>query len=155
MKHISFSFFIARICFVLFIMFSIALFSSCSFAFSYTFVLQENWDITIPISSGCKEIYKKSETSFHGDGVRYHVYSYTNIDVIKSMFLWSNVQSNTKYFSTYSETSEEWLNKLGVPYNERPQYFNCSYWYEIKENNELLICWDKKESKIYILESFL
>lgn len=64
MKHISFSFFIARICFVLFIMFSIALFSSCSFAFSYTFVLQENWDITIPISSDVKKFIRNLKRAF-------------------------------------------------------------------------------------------
>ena len=41
----------------------------------YTHVIKENWNISIPSDSHYSEVYSKdSESSFNGDGVRYHVF---------------------------------------------------------------------------------
>lgn len=43
----------------------------------YSSVLQANWDISLPSAAKCDQIYAKdSGASFHGDGVRFHVFTY-------------------------------------------------------------------------------
>ena len=44
---------------------------------SYASTIKSNWNISLPIKAVLTETYEKdSGASFHGDGVRYHVFSY-------------------------------------------------------------------------------
>ena len=44
---------------------------------SYASTIKSNWDISLPIKAVLTETYEKdSGASFHGDGIRYHVFSY-------------------------------------------------------------------------------
>ena len=57
---------------------------------SYSSVLEANWGIELPTKALCKEVYEADTgPSFHGDGVRYHVFSYRYEDYIDLMFEWS------------------------------------------------------------------
>ncbi|MBQ6865080.1 MAG: hypothetical protein IJO14_12690 [Clostridia bacterium] len=50
---------------------------------SYASVIKSNWDISLPIKAVLTETYEKdSGASFHGDGVRYHVFSYKYEEII-------------------------------------------------------------------------
>ena len=52
---------------------------------NYSTVLKANWNIELPKNS-IKEIYSTSSTpSFHGDGIRYHIFSfnYVKFNIIK------------------------------------------------------------------------
>ncbi len=123
---------------------------------NYTNVLQANWNIKLPKNS-IKEIYNAhSDSSFHGDGIRYHIFSYQNEDEIKEIFNWSNEEQETIYYSSYSESINNWLNKINVSQEYYPHYYNCKYWYKKQNNNsEIIILWDSKENKLYIVESLL
>ena len=44
---------------------------------NYSTALKLNWNIKLPSSAKITEIYENSaEPSFHGDGIRYHIFSY-------------------------------------------------------------------------------
>ena len=123
---------------------------------NYSNILKLNWNIELPKNS-IKEIYSaNSDPSFHGDGIRYHIFSYKNEDKIKGLFSWSDEEKETIYYSSYSESVNNWLNKIKVSKENYPNYSNCKYWYNKQnDNSEIIILWDSKENKLYIVESFL
>ena len=84
---------------------------------SYSSVLEANWGIELPIKALCKEEYEADTgPSFHGDGIRYHVFSYTNSSEIEKMLPWSDLNGNTlawsqtqgeeKRYQTYHEATD-------------------------------------------------
>ena len=59
--------------FIVFSLLGIVIYDSLS---SYSTVLKANWNIEIP-ENLMKEIYSADEGArFHGDGIRYHIFSY-------------------------------------------------------------------------------
>ena len=123
---------------------------------NYSNVLKVNWNIELP-KNLVKEIYSAdSNVSFHGDGIRYHVFSYKNEDEIEEIFNWSNEEKETIYYSSYSESINNWLNEIKVPKENYPNYSNCKYWYNTQDDNsEIIILWDSTKDRLYIVESFL
>ena len=104
-----------------------------------------------------KEIYSaNSDSSFHGDGIRYHIFLYRNENEIEELFNWSIEEKETIFYSSYSESVNNWLNKIKVSKENYPSYSNCKYCYEKQDDNsEIIILWDSKEIKLYVVESFL
>ena len=87
----------------------------------YNRALNANWGFKVPWQSKYSESYKTdSGPSFHGDGLRYHVYSYKYEDFIDLMFAWAPVERETNYYDSYSEAVTEWLDDLEVPEEYRP-----------------------------------
>lgn len=123
----------------------------------YNRALNANWGFKVPWQSQYSEIYKTdSGPSFHGDGLRYHVYSYKYEDFIDLMFVWSPVEREPNYYDSYSEAVTQWLNDLEVPEEYCPEFANCSYWYRTKDDKSEIIClWDAGMNRLYIAESFL
>ena len=71
-----------------------------SIAPSYFSVLETNWGIELPVKAICKEVYSEDTgPSFHGDGIRYHVFSYFKSSEIEKMLPWSDVNGNTLAWS--------------------------------------------------------
>lgn len=123
----------------------------------YSRVLKSNWEFSIPAKSRYSEVYEKdSGSSFHGDGIRYHVFSYKYEDYIEEMFVWINIDLETIFNRSYSEAATEWLDKIDVPEQYRPNYSNCVYWYNTKkDNSEILVFWDSDINYLYVVESFI
>lgn len=124
---------------------------------SYSSTLEANWGISLPWKARLTEIYEKdSGSSFHGDGIRYHVFSYKYEDYIDLMFAWTPTEFKTISHGNYSEAATEWLDEIDVPEGQRPNYENCCYWYKSQEDNsELIIFWDNSTNLLYVVESFL
>lgn len=124
---------------------------------SYSSVMKTNWGISLPIKALWKEIYEKDTgASFHGDGIRYHVFSYEYEDYIDLMFAWRHQEDATIFHASYSEAAEEWLEEISVPEEYHPDYEKCFYWYKAQDDNsELIIFWDNDKNWLYVLESFL
>ena len=71
---------------------------------SYSSTLEATWGISLPWKARLTEIYQQdSGASFHGDGVRYHVFSYKYEDYIDLMFAWPPTEYPTNYYATTSE----------------------------------------------------
>ena len=123
----------------------------------YSNVLKINWELSLPHDAAYSEVYSQSsESTFNGDGTRYHVFTYVNTTPISEMLAWQSTERKTLYSGSYSAAVEDWLDKLGVPANERPVYENCSYWYQSQaDNSEIIILWGERENKLYVVESFL
>ncbi len=120
----------------------------------YSSVLKINWNINLP-KKMFKEVYSVDDgPSFHGDGIRYHVFSYEENDEteINKIFDWSIDEKN----SIYNEVIDNWLSEIKVSKEMYPYYSNCRYWYNRHDDNsEIIILWDSNENKLFVVESFL
>lgn len=125
--------------------------------FDYSRVIEINWGITLPWKARLTEIYEKdSGPSFHGDGVRYHVYSYKYEDYIDLMFAWPQTEYPTNFYATTSKAAEVWLDEIDVPAEERPNYEKCCSWHKAQEDNsEIIFFWYNELNHLYILENFI
>ena len=125
---------------------------------SYASVLEANWGVELPIKALCKEVYKADTgPSFHGDGIRYHVFSYRYEDYIDLMFAWSgNLESETLFYQSYSEASDIWLDELDIPMEQYPDYDACFCWYKSEhDNSEIIIFWNPEINRLYIVENII
>ena len=125
---------------------------------SYASVLQANWGVELPLKALCKEVYKADTgPSFHGDGIRYHVFSYRYEDYIDLMFAWSgNLENETLFYQSYSEASDIWLDELDIPMEQYPDYDICFCWYKSEhDNSEILIFWNPEINRLYIVENII
>ena len=125
---------------------------------SYASVLQANWGVELPIKALCKEVYKADTgPSFHGDGIRYHVFSYRYEDYIDLMFAWSgNLENETLFYQSYSEASDIWLDELDIPMEQYPDYDACFCWYKSEhDNSEIIIFWNPEINRLYIVENII
>ena len=125
---------------------------------SYSSVLEANWDIELPVKALCKEVYSEDTgPSFHGDGIRYHVFSYRYEDYIDLMFAWSgNLENRTLFYQSYSEAADIWLGELGIPQEQYPDYDSCFCWYKNEyDNSEIIIFWNPEINRLYIVEDII
>ncbi len=126
-------------------------------ASNYLRILELNWGISFSAAAELSEVYANdSGASFHGDGIRYHVYSCKHAQYLVQDLDWTKEESATIYHPNFHEAANDWLDQINVPESERPAYSGCSYWYASQEDNsEIIIFWDSIESLLYIIESFL
>ena len=124
---------------------------------SYASTIKSNWDISLPIKAVLTETYEKdSGASFHGDGVRYRIFSYKYEDYIDLMFAWTPNEHKTNFYPTTREAAEVWLNEIDVPADERPDYSKCCSWSKSQnDNSEIIFLWDNELNKLYIIENFI
>ena len=120
--------------------------------------MKTNWGLEVPGAVSLTEIYEKAvESSFHGDGVRYHVYSYEKEAEIESMLAWEGEERSTCFYESYSEAVDVWLKEIEVPEEKYPDYEKCMYWYkqdEADKRNEIIVLWNQEERLVYFVESF-
>lgn len=123
----------------------------------YSLTMMGNWGISLPAAAFCTEVYEKdSGSSFHGDGIRYHIYNYHSEDAISSMVEWSSEERETLYCDSLSDAGKAWLDEIEVSEELHPDYENCVTWYDSQvDNSEIVIFWDKNEKKLYVIESFI
>ena len=124
---------------------------------NYNTALQANWKISIPAKAHYSETYRKdSGPSFLGDGIRYHIFSYKNHTYVEEMLDWGPDGGKTIFYGSYSDTVNVWLDAIEVPANYRPDYANCQFWYQSKnDSSEIIILWNKETCTLYVVESFL
>lgn len=124
---------------------------------NYSMVLKHNWGISLPFYARFSKIYdKSSESSFHGDGIRYHIYAYKDEKYVNSMFEWMSTEHSTIFYLSFSEAINNWLQEIDVPKEYYPNYDHCIYWYEKQDDNsEIIIILNNFENKLYIVESLL
>jgi len=123
----------------------------------YYFPLRSNWGVELPIMAG---LYLESKTdtgpSPHGDGIRYHRYSYKYEDFIDLMFAWGGTEKEALYGKTLRESAEEWMGALEVPAEKRPGYESCLAWHKVKpDNSQIIIIWESERNLLHILENFI
>lgn len=125
---------------------------------SYSNVLKANWDIKLP-KTLVKEIFNARESqSFHKDGIRYHIFSYKEEDEneINKLFDWTTEEKETIYYSSYRESVNNWLSEIKVSKENYPNYSDCKFWYNSHyDSSEIVVIWNWKENRLYIVESFL
>lgn len=131
--------------------------SAAACSTDYAQVIKQNWELTLPQEAGFAQAYSAdSGDSFFGDGERYHVFTYENAQPVEDMVAWQANEESTAYYDSYSKAAEAMLDAIDVPEDERPDYARCLYWYCGKDDNdELLLFWDRSQSKLYVVESFV
>lgn len=124
---------------------------------AYNTTLQANWEISIPSKAHYSETYSKDlGGGFHGDGIRYHIFSYKDLTPISEMLSWETDEENSLFYGRYSNAVNTWLDEIDVPLEYRPDYSACLYWHDTRnDNSEIIILWNKGNNTIYVVESFL
>ena len=123
----------------------------------YNQILLQNWGISLPSECRYQVVYSKdSGPSFHGDGIRYHVFSLKQSEPVEQMSVWQAAEGETVFAQTYTEALRQWLDALSVPDAYRPEVTGCMYTYAVRhDNSELLMLWSRDTHSIYVAESFL
>lgn len=121
----------------------------------YDWVVGINWGISLPQKAGLSQVYKEnSEPSFHGDGIRYHVYSCTDPEPVEQMVSWGP-EGLTRHGESFTEAAESWLTEIEVPPEQWPGR-EAVFWYQCQDDgSELILFWEREEKTLRILESFL
>ncbi|MBQ3257281.1 MAG: hypothetical protein IJA67_07700 [Oscillospiraceae bacterium] len=124
---------------------------------SYDDILQTNWGIALPRMAQLTEVYAADTgASFHGDGLRCHVYSYEYEEHVRMMAAWYPTEPETIFYPTVGAAAEAWLEELRVPKEWRPDYEKCCSWYASRsDNSELVLFWDNGAKLLYVIESIL
>ncbi len=117
----------------------------------YSLILRANWGVSIPSDANYTQIYEKSgEPSFHGDGIRYHVFSYKKTEAMESRFDWK--EDPKEILSTV----ESWLDEIHVPSEQRPDSAEYAYQHWTREDgSEMIFLWSKETNRLYIIENLL
>ena len=56
----------------------------------------------------------------------------------------------------YIDATNKWLDEINVLAISRPQHADCVYWYKShKDHSEIIMLWNKKEKRLYVVESFM
>lgn len=114
----------------------------------YYHAINMNWNLNLP--RNYEEIYyKDSGPSFNGDGERYSIFKYENLEEINDLIDWQD-KNNSIEISMVSI-----LRKLKVPEEYYPNYNNSNfkYYYYMKEDNsKIYMILDINLNKIYIVE---
>lgn len=122
----------------------------------YLNIFELNWNRSIPKEVGLTEVYAAdSGASFHGDGIRYHVYSYRQEEPVHQSFNRKEEDIEPDFYESLTDAAEDWLDSINIPEEKRPAYNECYYTYFVQDDNsELIIFWNRIIQKIYIVESF-
>ena len=123
----------------------------------YASTLKVNWGISLPVSALWQETYRTdSGPSFHGDGWRYHVFSYRREAPVEQMLPWSSEEGITVFQKSYRGAADDWLDSIQVPQEQRPDYDSCAFWYASQEDNsQVILFWNPDAKKLYVAESFI
>lgn len=122
-------------------------------ATDYDWVVRLNWGISLPRRA---ELVYEADAgpSFHGDGIRYHVFSCTDPEPVEKMVCWGPEGFN-RYGESFTEAAESWLTEIEVPPEQWPGR-EAVFWYQRQDDgSELILFWEREKEKLSILEWFL
>lgn len=141
---------IKRSILVILCLFLMLIFGACSS--DYNKVLETNWGILLP--KGYGELSSiDSGASFHGDGYRYHVFSY------KEELSQNEIEkfSSEKNVNVEKEV-ENILISLKVSKENRPDFSEEYYWYKKNDTkdsrNNLYLIYFTQDKMLHIIEEF-
>ncbi|MBX9138401.1 MULTISPECIES: hypothetical protein [unclassified Clostridium] len=113
----------------------------------YHHIINSNWELNLP--TNYEEIYyKDSGPSFNGDGERYSIFQYENLDEINNLIEWQEKNSSIEI------NMISVLRRLEVPEEYYPDFkTNFKYYYSIKEDNSKIhMILDSNLNKTYTVE---
>ena len=116
---------------------------------SYAQVVNLNWELDLPAEA--TRLYETdSGPSFHGDGERYHVLSYSSSPE-------AALEQQTVRLAVFPEEAAELLERLEVPEAQRPDLADCR-WFTAEDpddvRNRLYLGLDGGSLTLYVIESF-
>ncbi|MGK0465893.1 hypothetical protein [Clostridium sp.] len=110
----------------------------------YTEIINLNWSISLP--EPCKEIYSTdSGSSFNGDGERYSIFEYENIEDVNLSLKWDNNENEVVDLAIMKVLQSEimgFIKVLSIPLDNMPN-FKSQYRYFRK--------WKSDSSKLYLI----
>ena len=122
---------------------------------SYASTIEKNWGLRLP--DGYREVYSADTgASFHGDGVRYHVFQYEEGAALPDA-AWGEAGGPTIYASGVTAAAEDFIGELeDLPAQWRIPYADCVAAYDSQEDNsELLLFLNETTRTLYVVERFL
>lgn len=129
-----------------------AFFLTAVFSGGYERIINLNWDLDLPRSSGC--LYETdSGSSFHGDGLRYHVLEYADGSGLAEAL----AEQAEEVLPADCPAAEIW-EPLSVPAKWRPDVTSCRCFtktHPTDSRNALWLLLSADGTRLYAAESFL
>ena len=126
--------------------------------YSYLLDFKLNWDMDFPVAT--KELYYvDTGGGFHGDGITYGVFYYSNTEKIDKMLTWQESMSDSdiekfnyliKDLNKIKSINEKMLVDLNNPENQ--------YYVRVQDRDKmstLFLIYNKSEKRLYYLELFV
>ena len=108
-----------------------------------------NWGLQLP-AGGALAYEADSGASFHGDGVRYHVFQYQSGELLADLLPWEEPSD------AQVERAAGFLDEIQVPAEKRADFAGCSCWYDQQDDNsEIYVFYEEETDTLYVVESFL
>lgn len=109
--------------------------------------IRTNWEINFP--AGGSVVYEASSGgSFHGDGIRYHVFRYGDGEELDTCLTWREPSAAA------AEAANALLDEIKVPEEERIDFSACPLWQGVQEDNSRIYIFLSGQM-IYVVENFL
>lgn len=129
-----------------------AFFLTTAFSGGYERIINLNWGLDLPRSSGC--LYETdSGASFHGDGLRYHVLEYAS-----GSNLTEALEEQTEERAPADCPAAEIWEALSVPADWQPDLTACRCFtkaHPTDSRNQLWLLLSADGTRLYAAESFL
>ena len=105
-----------------------------------------NWGIGLP--AGGRLVYEAdSGPSFHGDGIRYHVFRYEDGARLDDCLTWQ------KPADAAAEVAHILLDQIGVPEEERIDFAACPFWKETQADRSRIYVF-LGGGRLFVVEEF-
>lgn len=126
-----------------------------SLIFPYTTCIRLNWNIKLPFS--LRSVYEKQEDGgILGDGIRYHIFSGQKKKVLGNVVQWSDLGEYD--MEEVENEMSELLVQLKVPEKWYPDFSRKYFFYSTRakddNRNIIYLLYDKRNGRVYVLESF-
>jgi len=109
--------------------------------------IRMNWEINFP--TGGSVVYQAdSGASFHGDGIRYHVFRYGDEEELDTCLGWREPSTAS------AEVANALLDEIRVPTEERIDFSACPLWQSRQKDNSQIYIFLYGQM-IYVVENFL
>lgn len=106
-----------------------------------------NWEINFPAGGGT--VYEASAgASFHGDGIRYHVFRYGDGEQLDTCLDWQEPSAAA------ADAADALLDEIAVPDEERIDFSACPVWQAAQKDNSRIYIFLHGQM-IYVVENFL
>ncbi|MBQ1503873.1 MAG: hypothetical protein IIZ49_00625 [Oscillospiraceae bacterium] len=139
------------------LLFACMLLLLCACTVKYADVLRANWGLMLPENAGLALVYEKdSGESFHGDGVRFHVYTCESTAPVDALAAWQSEISSALFSDRADCAAAQWLDEIDAAQAYRPAYSGgLRYAVQAKNDDMLVLIWDRANMTLYVLEQFI
>lgn len=117
---------------------------------TYLHIIKLNWEVDLP--TGCEQLYEQDTgPSFHGDGLRYHVFAYRRAPKLEGDWLAAPLAEADR------QEVERILSKLQVDGADAPAFERVTHTLtrRQRDNSTLYMLYAADNQRLFVIEHFI